>query len=83
MDLCGYGVFDKFLCGYDIFIFVVDVVVVVCSFGSDDVVIVGYDWGGWIVWLMLVLELGVICVIVALSILYLLVMKCLLRCLVC
>jgi pimeloyl-ACP methyl ester carboxylesterase len=75
MDLRGYGASDKPPRGYDTPTLAADVASVVRSLGSDDAVIVGHDWGGWIGWSMPALEPAVTRAVAALSIPHPLAMK--------
>ena len=75
MDLRGYGASDKPPRGYDTPTLASDVASVVRSLGSDDAVIVGHDWGGWIAWSMPALEPAVTRAVAALSIPHPLAMK--------
>ncbi|MGN6611911.1 MAG: alpha/beta fold hydrolase [Angustibacter sp.] len=75
MDLRGYGASDKPPRGYDTPTLAADVAAVVRSLGSDDAVIVGHDWGGWIAWSMPALEPAVTRAVAALSIPHPLAMK--------
>ncbi|GAB3594429.1 alpha/beta hydrolase [Angustibacter peucedani] len=67
MDLRGYGASDKPPRGYDTPTLAADVAAVVRSLGSDDAVVVGHDWGGWVAWSMPALEPAVTRAVGALS----------------
>lgn len=75
LDLRGYGASDKPPRGYDTPTLAADVASIVRSLGSDDAVIVGHDWGGWIAWSMPALEPAVTRAVGALSIPHPLAMK--------
>lgn len=50
LDLCGYNDLDKLDNGYDLDILAVDIWGLIECLGYLKVYIVGYDWGGAIVW---------------------------------
>jgi pimeloyl-ACP methyl ester carboxylesterase len=75
MDLRGYGASDKPPRGYDTLTLAADVASVIRSLGSDDAVVVGHDWGGWISWSMPTLEPAVTRAVAALSMAHPLTMK--------